>query len=120
MIMVIMKVFFPILGTAVYITLTALYAVSVYGQMGPDYLDPRYPSPIAWYIRYPCSVADEFRVGKQCAMAKGTFAVTVIMLYVLSLCLSCSNLTHDTNTLQCTLPLQPRPRPLGNVAQPRT
>jgi len=80
MIMTIMKVYYPILGLVVSMALTGMYAASVYGQMGPDYLDPRYPSPIAWYIRYSCSIADAYNVGKTCAMAKGTFAVTVYML----------------------------------------
>lgn len=80
LIMVIMKVYFPILGLILSMCQAALYAVSVYGQMGPDYLDPERPSPIAWYIRYSCDVADRFKVGKHCAMAKGTFAVTVFML----------------------------------------
>jgi hypothetical protein len=80
LIMTIMKVYFPILGLVLSMSLTGLYAVSVYGQMGPDYLDPEHPSSIAWYIRYSCSIADKYKVGKHCAMAKGTFALTVFMM----------------------------------------
>jgi hypothetical protein len=80
LIMVIMKVYFPILGLVLSMSLTGLYAVSVYGQMGPDYLDPEHPSSIAWYIRYSCDIANKYKVGKHCAMAKGTFALTVFML----------------------------------------
>lgn len=80
LIMVIMKVYFPVLGLVLSLSLTALYAVSVYGQMGPDYLDPEHPSSIAWYIRESCSVADRFGVAKHCAMAKATFAVTILMV----------------------------------------
>jgi hypothetical protein len=80
LIMVIMKVYFPILALVLGLCQTALYAVSVYGQMGPDYLDPDHPSRIAWYIKQSCSVVDGLKLGKHCAMAKGTFAVTVFML----------------------------------------
>jgi hypothetical protein len=80
LIMVIMKVYFPLIGLLIGITQTALYATSVYGQMGPDYLDPEHPSPIAWYIRYSCDVGSQYKIEKHCMMAKGTFAVTVFML----------------------------------------
>jgi len=80
LIMVIMKVYYPILALVIGLCQTALYAVSVYGQMGPDYLDPEHPSSIAWYIRESCDVAKAYGVGKHCAMAKGTLAVTVFML----------------------------------------
>lgn len=80
MIMVIMKVYYPIFGLGVGVILTALYSVSVYGQMGPDNLDPRYPSAIPWYIKESCSIAAKYRIGNKCIMAKATFAVTVIFL----------------------------------------
>lgn len=80
MIMTIMKLYYPILGLVLSMCLTAMYAVSVYGQMGPDYLDPTHPSPMAWYIRYSCSVADGYKVGKHCVMAKATFGVTIYMM----------------------------------------
>lgn len=87
LIMVIMKVYFPLIGLLIGIVQTALYTTSVYGQMGPDYLDPEHPSPIAWYIRYSCDIASRFKIGKHCMMAKGTFAVTVFMtaLYLFNL-----------------------------------
>lgn len=78
----IMRVWTPIVGVFFSLAMTVMYAVSVYGQMGPDYFDPRYPSPVAWYIRYGCWHAEGFAgdaVGS-CRMAKGTFAATVIQL----------------------------------------
>jgi len=80
MIGTIMKVYRPVIGLFVSITLTALYATSVYGQMGPDYADPRYPSPIAWYISKSCDYAKPFGAESSCKLAKGTFAATVYML----------------------------------------
>jgi hypothetical protein len=80
MIATIMKVYYPIFGTLVGLCMTALFTVSVYGQAGPDYADSRYPSPVAWYIRYGCDIAAPYNAAKSCQMAKGTFAVTVYML----------------------------------------
>ncbi|KXX82222.1 hypothetical protein MMYC01_201784 [Madurella mycetomatis] len=88
MIATIMQVFYPIFGTVIGVILTALYAVSVYGQAGPDYADSRYPSPSAWYIRLSCDVARPYGAVKSCQMAKGTFAATVFLLsvYFFQLC----------------------------------
>ena len=91
-IMTIMKVYFPILGLVVSISLTALYAVSTYGQMGPDYLDPRYPSTIPWYIKNSCDIARPYglKAVNNCMMAKGTLAATVFLmvLYFANVCLA--------------------------------
>jgi hypothetical protein len=80
----IMKIYYPIIGVFFSTAMTALYATSVYGQAGPDYADPRYPSPVAWYIRYSCDIAKPFGSSsyKHCLMAKGTFAVTIFMLFL--------------------------------------
>lgn len=82
----IMRVWTPIVGLIFSLAMSALYTVSVYGQMGPDYYDPLRPSPIAWYIRMGCWPAEGFAndAVRSCQLAKGTFAVTVIQLYVLS------------------------------------
>lgn len=80
MIATIMKVYYPILGLFVNFCLTGLYAASVYGQAGPDYADPRYPSSVAWYIRLSCDVAKPFGAVKNCMMSKAAFAVTVIFM----------------------------------------
>lgn len=80
MIATIMKIFYPIFGTIVGLALTVLYAVSVYGQAGPDYADDRYPSSVAWYIRMSCDIARPYGAYKNCLMSKGAFAVTVYML----------------------------------------
>jgi len=82
MILTIMHVFYPIMGTFVAISMTALYATSVYGQAGPDYADARYPSPVAWYISKSCDYARRNNAYQSCMFAKGTFAVTCYMLFI--------------------------------------
>lgn len=78
----IMHVWYPLFALLFNVSLTVLYTVSVYGQVGPDYADPDQPSPSAWYIAKPCSVAANEKIQDSCRMAKGTFAATVIMLCV--------------------------------------
>lgn len=78
----IMKFWFPLLAVGINVAMVAMYAVSVYGQMGPDHADPRYPSAVAWYVSKSCSYAAPFRAVKSCQLAKGTFAVTVYMLFL--------------------------------------
>lgn len=80
MIGVIMHLWFPLIALLFNISLVALYATSVYGQAGPDYADPAKPSPAAWYISKSCSVVANPAIQKSCALAKGTFAATIIML----------------------------------------
>lgn len=83
LVLIIMRHWYPILSLSTHISLTVLYIVSMYGQMGPDHLDERYPSNIAWYIRMSCDVAGKYGAEKYCQMAKGTFAATVYMFFVL-------------------------------------
>ncbi|KAK3335345.1 hypothetical protein B0T19DRAFT_452287 [Cercophora scortea] len=80
MIATIMKVYYPIIGLVANLGLTAIYTVSVYGQAGPDYADPKHPSPVAWYIRMSCDVAKPYNAVGNCQMAKASFAVTVLMM----------------------------------------
>lgn len=77
--MFIMHVWFPILGTAINAALTILWTVSVYGQAGPDYSDPEYPSKVAWYVVKSCSYAKPYGFEHYCLMAKATFCITVVM-----------------------------------------
>ena len=77
----IMRLWYPIISLLMSLALVVLYTVSVYGQAGPDYADSRYPSPSPWYIRLSCDVAKPYGATKDCMMAKGTFAVTIYMLY---------------------------------------
>ncbi|EMR69794.1 hypothetical protein UCREL1_3182 [Eutypa lata UCREL1] len=46
----IMHIWYPLLALFVNICLTAFYATSIYGQAGPDYLDPDKPSKVACSI----------------------------------------------------------------------
>ncbi|SPO02213.1 uncharacterized protein DNG_04886 [Cephalotrichum gorgonifer] len=78
----IMKLWYPLVAVFINFSLVALWATSVYGQAGPDYADPTRPSPVAWYIRMGCDIAKPYRAVKLCYLAKGTFAVTVFMLFI--------------------------------------
>ncbi|KAI9842078.1 MAG: hypothetical protein M1837_007503 [Sclerophora amabilis] len=78
----VMHLFYPVLSLAVHMILTALYAVSIYGQAGPDNSDPEHPSSSPWYLTKSCDVAFEQSNVHYCQMAKGSFAVTVIMLSI--------------------------------------
>jgi hypothetical protein len=78
-VMFIMHIWFPILGTIVNAAITVLWVVSIYGQAGPDHSDRQYPSNVAWYITKSCSYAQPSGSEHYCLMAKGTFAVTVVM-----------------------------------------
>ncbi|KAH9892972.1 hypothetical protein F4778DRAFT_302837 [Xylariomycetidae sp. FL2044] len=76
----IMHVWFPLVAMVFNVSMAALYITSVYGQAGPDHLDPNHPSNVAWYIAKPCTVAANKGIQSNCTMAKGTFAATVIFL----------------------------------------
>ncbi|KAF6832000.1 hypothetical protein CMUS01_07117 [Colletotrichum musicola] len=78
----IMKFWFPLLAVVINVCMVAMYTVSVYGQMGPDHADPAHPSSVAWYIAKSCDYGRRFRAEKSCQLAKGTFAVTVYMLFL--------------------------------------
>jgi len=78
-VMFVLHIWYPILGTIVNAALTALWCVSVYGQAGPDHSDAEFPSNVAWYITKSCSYATASGNNHYCLMAKGTFAVTVVM-----------------------------------------
>ncbi|KAM0440949.1 hypothetical protein ACHAPT_000252 [Fusarium lateritium] len=78
----IMKVWYPILATFINISMVTLYTVSVYGQIGPDYADPEYPAPAAWYWRYGCDLAKPYGKYKSCRIAQGSLVVTLWLLVV--------------------------------------
>ncbi|CZR55331.1 uncharacterized protein PAC_05218 [Phialocephala subalpina] len=73
---------YPLLGTITNAVITALWIVSMYGQMGPDHSDPKHKSNIAWYITKSCSYADATGDHHYCSMAKGTYATTVLMMVI--------------------------------------
>lgn len=73
---------YPLLGTITNAVITALWVVSMYGQMGPDHSDPEHKSNIAWYITKSCSYADATGDHHYCNMAKGTYATTVLMMVI--------------------------------------
>lgn len=79
-----MHIWWPLVSTIINTGLTACWIVSIYGQAGPDHTDPKHPSNVAWYIAKSCSYAEPTGHGHYCQMAKGAFAVTVFMMYVIS------------------------------------
>lgn len=76
----IMKGWYPIVGVVINLAMVGMWTASVYGQVGPDYADDRYPSPVAWYIRKGCDIAKPYDAESLCRLAKGTLAVTIFML----------------------------------------
>lgn len=75
-----MRWWLPLIATIANVALVALYLVSTYGQIGPDYTDKRYPAPAAWYLRFGCDLARPWGAYKQCQIAQGSLAVTLYML----------------------------------------
>lgn len=82
LIALIMDFWRPVLVLPINIAFVALYATSLGGQAGPDYLDPTRPSPVAWYIAKSCSVAANRQIQSYCRDAKGTFAAFSLMFVV--------------------------------------
>ncbi|KAI0521540.1 hypothetical protein F5B22DRAFT_541844 [Xylaria bambusicola] len=78
----IMEFWLPIIVLPINIAFVALYAASLGGQAGPDYLDPNHPSRVAWYIAKPCSVAANHKIQGYCTEAKGLFAAFSLMFVV--------------------------------------
>ncbi|OAA46905.1 hypothetical protein NOR_02541 [Metarhizium rileyi] len=83
----IMKLWYPILAVFINMALVSLYTVSTYGQIGPDYADARYPTPMAWYFRQGCGLAEKYGKYGACQVAQGSLFITLYMLvvYVLNL-----------------------------------
>ncbi|TQS37697.1 hypothetical protein Golomagni_01820 [Golovinomyces magnicellulatus] len=78
-VMFVLNIWFPILGTISSASICALWITSMYGQMGPDYIDHNHPSHIAWYIGHSCDIARQSGNYHYCVLAKVTFANTVFM-----------------------------------------
>lgn len=75
-----MRIWYPLLSTLASTALVALYTVSVYGQVGPDHSDPRYPAPAAWYFRYGCDMAKPYGQFTNCKIAQASLFITLYML----------------------------------------
>lgn len=82
LIAVIMKVWYPVIAVLVNCSMVALYTVSTYGQIGPDYADPRYPAPAAWYFRQGCHLARQYGKYRTCQIAQASLFITLYMLVV--------------------------------------
>ncbi|KAI6249795.1 hypothetical protein HI914_01279 [Erysiphe necator] len=78
----VLNIWFPLLGTVISAFTSALWITSMYGQMGPDFNDPKHPSHIAWYVRKSCDIARSSGNHHYCVLAKVTFANTTLMSVV--------------------------------------
>lgn len=76
----IMKWYPPLVAVIANIALVALYTVSTYGQIGPDYTDPRYPSPVAWYLSRGCDLARSWGAYGSCRIAQGSLVISLYMM----------------------------------------
>jgi hypothetical protein len=81
-VMYITHVFPPFLSAIVHTVITILYVVAISQQAGSDYTDPDHPSQFPWYLTKGCGDPVAPNLKSACQMAKGSFAVTVIMAYV--------------------------------------
>lgn len=78
----IMRVWYPIFATFINVSMVALYTVCVYGTIGPDYTDLRYPAPAAWYYRIGCDIARPYGKYKSCMIARYSLVIGVYMLAI--------------------------------------
>ncbi|KAJ4271601.1 hypothetical protein NW762_000305 [Fusarium torreyae] len=78
----IMKVWYPVFASFINVSMVALYTVCVYGTIGPDYADKRYPAPAAWYYRYGCDIARPYGKYKSCMIARYSLVVAIYMLLI--------------------------------------
>lgn len=81
-VMFVLHIWFPLLGAVTSAIITALWAVSLYGQAGPDHSDPKHPSSVAWYVSKSCSFAKPSGNEHYCLQAKAAFAMTVVMMAI--------------------------------------
>ncbi|KAI9744448.1 MAG: hypothetical protein M1818_001977 [Claussenomyces sp. TS43310] len=77
-----MHIWYPLLSSLTNAVIVALWAVSIYGQAGPDYSDPEHPMHTAWYVVKSCKYALPTRHYGYCMQAKGAFAVSVVMMSI--------------------------------------
>jgi len=99
-VMFIFDLFIPLVSLFVNICLCAVWAISVYGQAGPDRSEPPNVSSSPWYITKSCSVSTTPRIEHFCNLAKGSFAVTVILMatYAIMVGLSIYSLFSSRNS----------------------
>jgi hypothetical protein len=76
----IMKLWYPIIAVCINCSMVALFAVSTFGQIGPDYADARYPAPAAWYFRQGCGIARKYGKYRACQIAQASLFITLYML----------------------------------------
>jgi len=80
LVMFVMHIWVPLLSIIVNTIICIIWVVSIYGQAGPDYSDPKHPSSSAWYITKSCEYARPSGNYGYCQQAKGAFASSVLML----------------------------------------
>ena len=86
-IMLICSVFHPLISLFIHAGLTAVWAVAIHNQAGPDMSDPAHPQPGApWYITKSCGPPVSPGLIGYCKQAKAAIAVSVLEWFV-RLCL---------------------------------
>ena len=84
-----LHVFLPIFSILLHIPLLIVWAYGIYIQTSPDTIDPKRSNPGApWYITKNCNIVDDKNVRNYCMQAKSSFAVSCIMVYVITLSLA--------------------------------
>lgn len=78
--------FYPPFSVVIHAGLFGLYIASASYQGGSDESDPKHPqSGAPWYLAKNCSVAKDPANIPYCKQAKALFAITIIIMYAVSL-----------------------------------
>jgi hypothetical protein len=79
-----LKVFVPIISLGLHTALLCLWAYGLHIQTAPDTIDPqRINNGAPWYLTKSCNIVQDKNIRAYCMQAKASFAVTIIMMYVL-------------------------------------
>lgn len=79
-----LKVFIPLLSLILHMALLSLWAYGIHIQTSPDTIDPdRINNGPPWYLTKSCGIVEDKQIRAYCMQAKGSFAISIIMLYVL-------------------------------------
>jgi hypothetical protein len=79
-----LKVFVPLISLVLHTALLCLWAYGLHIQTSPDTIDPqRMNKGAPWYLTKSCNIVEDKNIRAYCMQAKASFAVTIIMMYVL-------------------------------------
>lgn len=87
--MFVMHVFYPPLSILVHGICVLLYSIAAAFQAASDTSDPKHPqNGPPWYITKNCNVASLHTNINYCKQAKATFAIMIVMMFVILLLIS--------------------------------